>query len=64
MKILLTSDEIYFIKKNLEARMEWIEDNPGWDESIQVGELEGIKSVLDKLLKVNWEVVPIFESKP
>jgi len=53
----LTISEIHFIKRQLEARSEWIKDNPN-DFSEEEGEKECVDSALEKLnkIKVDLEV--------
>jgi hypothetical protein len=49
----LNPSEIHFIKRTLEARQEWIKDNPD-DDSIEEDEKECIESILNKLPEVKW----------
>jgi len=51
----LTISEIHFIIRNIEARIEWIKDNPH-DISEEEGEIRNLKSVLNKLNSFNFEI--------
>ena len=46
----LTASEVHFIKRNIDARIEWVKDNPA-DASEEEGEVDCLKSVLNKLNK-------------
>ena len=55
--VKLTISEIHFMKRQLEARAEWIRDNPN-DFSEEEGEKRCVDSALAKLnkIEVNLEV--------
>ena len=47
--------ELHFIKRNIEARIEWIKDNPQ-DFSEEEGELKSLESVFQKIKSINLEL--------
>jgi len=49
--IELTIHELHFLMRQIEARIEWIADNPH-DESIEENEQSCVESLLGKLLKL------------
>ena len=51
----ITTSECHFIIRNIEARIEWIKDNPD-DASEEEGEIRNLKSVLEKLRSLSFEI--------
>lgn len=52
----LTISEVYYIINQLEARKEWIKDNPD-DSSIEQYELENITIALQKLKAIKLRII-------
>jgi len=51
----LTINELHFMKRQIEARIEWINDNPD-DFSEEEGEIEALKSLLSKLENIKYNL--------